>query len=259
MMAGMMDDEPKPFLDHLEDLRNCLLKCVGALAVGVTLAAIYTKQLLALMREPLRPALESRGMNPEQFLFILSPIDPMTLTFQTALFGGLIFALPLMLVFVGQFVMPALHPNERRLLLPGCVAAIGLFLTGVAFCYCVVLPRAMDFFIDWAGWLGAEPRYPYQEYISFVLQMLLGFGLSFELPLVIAVLAKLNLIGSDMLRAYRRYAVVVILVLAAVITPTSDPFTMMAMAVPMYLLFEAGIVVAWWIERNRQRAEREEM
>jgi len=251
----MLNDEPKPFLDHLEELRNCLLKSIAALAVGVTLAAIYTKDLLALMREPLRPALENRGISVDDFLFILNPIDPMTLTFQTALFGGLIFALPFILVFLGQFVMPALHPQERRLLLPGCAAAIGLFLSGVCFCYFIVLPRAMVFFIDWAGWLGAEPRYPYQEYISFVLQMLVGFGLSFELPLAITVLAKLNLIGPDVLRAHRRHAVVVILVLSALITPTSDPFTLMAMAVPMYLLFEAGILAAWVIERKKERPE----
>lgn len=251
----MLNDEPKPFLVHLEELRTCLLKSIAALAVGVTLAAIYTQDLLRLMREPLRPALESRGISVNDFLFILNPIDPMTLTFQTALFGGLIFALPFILFFLGQFAMPALHPAERRILIPGCAAAIGLFLIGVLFCYFIVLPRAMDFFIDWAGWLGAEPRYPYQEYISFVLQMLVGFGLSFELPLVIAVLAKLNLIGPDVLRAHRRHAVVVILVLSALITPTSDPFTLMAMAVPMYLLFEAGILVACWIARNRERSE----
>lgn len=253
----MLNDEPKPFIEHLEDLRSCLLKSVAALAVGVTVAAIYTQELLQLMQLPLKPALEARGIPPGEFLYILAPIDAMTLTFQTALFGGLIFALPLILVFVGQFVIPALSPDERRMLLPACAAAVGLFLAGVAFCFFVVLPRAMLFFIDWAHWLQAQPRYSYQEYISFVLQMLVGFGLSFELPLVIAILAKLGLISTAILRSFRRHAVVVILVLAAIITPTSDPFTLMAMAVPMYLLYEAGIVVAWQIERVRARREQE--
>lgn len=246
-------DEPKPFLDHLEDLRNCLLKCIAALAVGVTLCGIYTQDILQLLQRPLLPALAEKSIDPAKFLFILNPIDPMTLTFQTALFGGLIVALPFILVFVGQFVLPALHQRERRMLVPGCAAAVGLFVTGVAFCFFIVLPRTMDFFIDWAVWLNAEPRYPYQEYISFVLQMLVGFGLAFELPLVITVLAKLGILHSGFLREYRRHAVVVILVLSAVITPTSDPFTLMAMAVPMYVLFELGVLAAWWIERARAR------
>jgi sec-independent protein translocase protein TatC len=248
----MLDDAPKPFLDHLEELRNCLLKSIAALTVGVVLAAVYTQDLLEFMQRPLLHTLEARNIPSSNFLFILNPIDPMTLTFQTALFGGLIFALPFILVFLAQFVLPALNTNERRLLLPACLTGIGLFVTGVVFCFFIILPRTMGFFIDWAIWLGAEPRYPYQEYISFVLQMLVGFGLSFELPLVIAILAKLNLIGPEILRAHRRHAVVVILLLAAIITPTSDPFTLLAMAVPMYLLFEAGIVAAWWIQRARR-------
>lgn len=250
----MLSDEPKPFIEHLEDLRNCLIKSIAALAIGITLAAIYTQELLQLMQLPLKPALEARHLPPGEFLYILAPVDAMTLTFQTALFGGLIFALPFILFFLGQFILPALSPEERRLWGPACAAAIALFITGVVFCFFVVLPRALALFIDWAVWLNAMPRYSYQEYISFVLQMLVGFGLSFELPLVIAVLARLGLISSAILRSCRRHAVVVILVLSALITPTSDPFTLMAMAVPMYLLFEAGIVVAWWIERARAEA-----
>lgn len=255
----MLQDNPKPFIEHLEELRSCILKCLGALATGMVLAAIYTNELLELLRRPLMPALAEHRLDPGKFLFMMNPLDPMTLTFQTALFGGIILALPFMLLFIGQYVLPALSPKERRLLLPGATVGCLLFLTGLFFCYFIVLPRTMQFLIGWSFDLGAEPRYPYQEYIGVVVQLLAGFGLAFELPLVIAVLSKLGIVSSAFLKSGRRHAFVVILVLSAFITPTSDPFTLMAMAVPMYVLFEAGIITAWWIERReRERGDEPE-
>jgi len=253
----MFQDNPKPFIEHLEELRGCILKCLGALVGGMVLAAIYTNELLGLLQSPLLPALEEHHLDSKSFLFMMNPLDPVTVTFQTALFGGIIIALPFMLFFIGQYVLPALSLKERRLLLPGAAAGCLLFLGGVFFCYFIVLPRTMQFLIAWSYELGAQPRYPFQEYIGVVVQLLAGFGLAFELPLVIAVLSKLGIVSSGFLRAGRRYAVIVILVLSAVITPTTDPFTLAAMAIPMYILFEGGIIAAWWIERREKKRETE--
>jgi sec-independent protein translocase protein TatC len=251
----MTEDDPKPFIEHLEELRTCILRCLGALTVGMVLSAIYTQELLQLLRRPLGPALEKHHLDPDKFLFMMNPLDPVTLTFQTALFGGILIALPFLMLFIGQYLLPALSPRERRLLLPGAAAGCGLFLMGVFFCYFVVLPGTMQFLIDWSFRLGAEPRYPYQQYIGVVVQLLAGFGIAFELPLAITVMAQLGLVSSSFLKAGRRHAVVIIIVLSAFITPTSDPFTLSAMAIPMYVLFEAGIVAAWWIERRKARQE----
>ncbi|MDX6767051.1 MAG: twin-arginine translocase subunit TatC [Candidatus Methylacidiphilales bacterium] len=252
----MFEDDPKPFIEHLEELRVCILKCLGALTVGMILAAVFTNDLLALLRSPLDPALKEHQIDPGRFLFMMNPLDPMTLTFQTALFGGILFALPFMLFFIGQYLLPALSPRERRMLLPGAAVGCFLFILGVAFCYWIVLPRTMQFLIAWSFELGAEPRYPYQEYIGMVVQLLAGFGAAFELPLIIAVLAKLGVINSRFLATWRRHAVIVLLVLSAIITPTSDPFTLCAMAVPLYVLYEAGIVAAWWIERRAAASDK---
>lgn len=247
----MHHDDPKPFIEHLEELRTCILRCLGALTVGMVLAGIFTTELLGILRTPLQPALDKHGLDAGTFLFMMNPLDPMTLTFQTALFGGIIVALPFMLLFIGHYLLPALSPRERRLLLPGSAAGCALFLSGVFFCYFIVLPRTMEFLIDWSFELGAAPRYPYQEYIGVVVQLLAGFGLAFELPLIIAVLSQLGLVNSALLKAGRKHAFVIILVLSAFITPTSDPFTLSAMAIPMYVLFETGILAAWWIERQK--------
>ena len=136
------------------------------------------------------------------------------------------------------------------MLLPAFLVGACLFLLGVAFCYFLVLPRALAFFQEFNRWLGLETSWTMASYTDFVLQMLVGFGLSFELPLGMVLLARLGVLQRATVVAHRRHAVVVLLVLAACVTPTSDPFNLGLMFVPLYGLFELGLVGMGWAEKK---------
>lgn len=154
--------------------------------------------------------------------------------------------------FVGQYLLPALEPRERGMLLPAFSVGAVLFLVGASFCYFLVLPRALRFFQDFNQWLGLETSWTMASYTDFVLQMLVGFGLSFELPLVMVILARLGILQKTVVAAHRRHAIVILLVVAACVTPTSDPFNLALMFVPLYGLFELGLAGMGWAERNHR-------
>ncbi len=254
-----MQDDPKPFLDHLEDLRWTIIKCVIALASGMGLSLVFTDRILRILEEPLRRVIEPRGKNVEDFLIMQNMMDPLTVTIQTAISAGIVVALPFILFFVGQFILPALSVRERKLILPTFSFGVVLFLTGVLFCYFLILPQAIEVFISWGESMRRTYLMPQNEYLGFILQMLVAFGLSFELPLVIIILSKLGIVSVEMLKGHRRHALVIIIIFAACITPTSDPFSLGMLAVPMYFLYELSIFCAAWIERKRNRAELEEL
>ena len=243
-----MKDMEKPFLDHLEDLRGLILKCAGAIGTGALLGVAGIGTVMEILRWPLRQA-QGEGASTGTLL-ALQVTDPMTVTLQIGLGAGILLSLPLVLYFVGVYLMPALDSRERRMLLPAFLAGAFLFLLGVAFCYFLVLPRALSFFQDFNRWLGLETSWTMASYTDFVLQMLVGFGLSFELPLGMVLLARLGILQRVTVVAHRRHAVVVLLVLAACVTPTSDPFNLGLMFVPLYGLFELGLVGMGWAERK---------
>ncbi len=212
---------------------------------------------MEVVKYPLIVVCREKGMKVEDFLFTLNVVDPLSLSIQTALFAGVLLALPFVFYFVGQFVLPALRVEERRLLLPAFTAGGLLFVGGAAFCYFLILPQALRFFIEWNEWFGWRAQWPVDAYIGFVLQMLAAFGLSFELPLVIAVLARLGIVTRAFLVLYRRHAIVLLVVFAACVTPTSDPFTLGMMFAPMYFLYEISVVVTGLIEKRRLKRLRE--
>jgi sec-independent protein translocase protein TatC len=250
-----MSDDPKPFLDHLEDLRWMIIKCVLALATTMTLSCVYTPELVSFLKQPLLIALQGRPEQPSDFLKTIEVMDAFNLVFQTGLFAGLILALPFILFFIGQFVLPALTWHEKKMLLPTFAAGGILFVGGIVFCYFVIMPQTIRVLLELNDWVGAKAEWTIQNYLGFVLQMLAAFGLSFELPLVIVVLARLGIVSKAFLSHYRRHAIVILLIFAAAITPTGDPFTLMALFIPLYVLFEASIWIAGWIEKKRELAE----
>lgn len=243
-----MKDMEKPFLDHLEDLRGLILKCAVAIGVGALLGITGIGKVMEILRWPLGQA-QGEGSSTG-ILLALQVTDPMTVTLQIGLGAGILLSLPIVLYFVGAYLMPALDPRERRMLLPAFLVGAFLFLLGVAFCYFLVLPRALAFFQDFNRWLGLETSWTMASYTDFVLQMLVGFGLSFELPLGMVLLARLGILQRATVVEHRRHAVVVLLALAACVTPTSDPFNLGLMFVPLYGLFELGLVGMGWAERK---------
>ena len=250
-----MKDSEKPFLDHLEDLRGLILKCAGAIGAGAVLGVTGISTVMEILRRPLIQAQGDSLQTAPGTLLALQVTDPMTVTLQIGLGAGILLALPVVLFFVGEYLLPALEPREKKLLVPAFLAGALLFLSGVLFCYLLVLPRALAFFQAFNRWLGLETSWTMASYTDFVLQMLVGFGLSFELPLVMVLLARLGILQRATVVEHRRHAVVVLLVLAACVTPTSDPFNLGLMFIPLYGLFELGLAGMGWAEKKAALAK----
>ncbi|MCH7224634.1 twin-arginine translocase subunit TatC [Haloferula sp. A504] len=188
----------------------------------------------------------------------LKPTETFMLSMKLAFFAGIVVSFPFLLFFILQFVLPGLHTHERKILWPSMLIGFGLFLLGVLFAYYVVLPRALAFFFEWDQGLNVASDWRIGWYIGFATQFTLLFGLSFELPVVIMALVKIGLLSYEMMSRTRSYAVLTVVVLAAVITPTGDLITLSLMAVPMYILYEICILLAWLDRRKEKRAEAEE-
>jgi len=248
-----MKDSEKPFLDHLEDLRGVILKCAAAIGAGSILGVMSIGRVMEILRWPLTQAQEGLAQPAPSTLLALQVTDPMTVTLQIGIGAGILLSLPFVLFFLGQYLLPALDVRERGLLLPVFLVGTVLFLGGALFCYFLVLPKALRFFQDFNRWLGLETSWTMTSYTDFALQMLVGFGLSFELPLVMVILARLGILEQKVVSEHRRHAVVALLVLAACVTPTSDPFNLGLMFVPLYALFELGLAGMGWAERHVQK------
>jgi sec-independent protein translocase protein TatC len=214
------------------------------------------RQVESLVKTAPSPEMDSRGNL--RLMSALKPTETFMLSMKLSFFAGIIVAFPLLLMFVLQFVLPGLHANEKRILWPSMLIGFGLFLSGVLFAYYAVLPRALLFFYEWSGNLGVSNDWRIGEYISFATQFTLLFGLSFELPVVVMVFVKLGLLTYDMMSKTRSYAILAIFVAAAVITPTPDAFTLILMALPMLILYEICIWLAWFDRRKNRMAEEQE-
>ena len=242
--------ETKPFLAHLEDLRWTIIRCVGALAVGVCICAFTAKYILAALYVPYRQA----GRKPED-LFNFGVIDPFSIHMEISIFGGVMLSLPFMLYFVGEFLLPALTLRERRFIAPVFAAGAVLFLIGVSFCYAFVLRATLLFFIGYSSYLGFTTMWTAKGLIDFEVQMLMGFGLAFELPLVILVLNLLGFISAAQMASKRRHAAFVIFIAACCIIPSTDLFSLSVLVVPMYLLYEICIWIAYFAEHRKAKAK----
>jgi len=180
-------------------------------------------------------------------------IDPITISFSLAFYAGIVLSFPLLLFFVAQFVVPALTRKERHIVFPAIAVGFALFLTGVALCYFVILPETLKFCFDYSKSLNFAPSWTVRDYFSFVTQMLIAFGAAFELPVAVVVLAYLELVSFDLLHRTRPYAWVLVLALAAILAPTPDPLSFLALGAPMCLLYEACIWIAWLLEKRRNQ------
>ena len=237
-----------PFLDHLEELRGRLIWSLGALFIGVLAAfALLVKvDVIRLLEAPILPYL-----NGEQLVFT-HPGDPFRIVMSASFVLGTIFALPVILYHVWAFLSPALYAHEKRIMVPVLVGAVALFLCGVALSFWLVLPLTLRFLLNFqAGSL--TPMITAGDYFGFAISMSLAFGLVFELPILILALSALGIVNPRMLGTFRRYAVVLCVVVGAFITPGQDPYSLAAVAVPLYLLYEVSVVLSGLVERAKRR------
>lgn len=314
----------KTFLEHLEDLRWTLIKCIVALALAMVICLVAGKYLVAVLMWPLHnaeylfqantgeiPVLIGKSTNeigrvtltdfgadfwgtnktvhalrlvpmrigtnevlavqPEARAFAAaarrmvviknySPIEGIMVAMKLALYGGLLLAAPFLLLFIGQFVLPALKVHEKRLLYNAVGTGTVLFFIGVAFCYVIVAAIAIGATVQFSQWLGfGADEWRADSYISFMCKFMLGMGAVFELPVVLLTLVKIDILDYDKLAGFRSYAIVGNLVVAAFMTPSGDPITMMVVAAPMQLLYEISVFISWmWQRKERKLAEAEQ-
>src|SRR2546427_10943403 len=235
----------KPFLEHLEDLRWTIVKMAITMVIAMVLCFAFRHQLVMIMQRPLSEVGGQVGA-----LRALGITDSITISFHLAFYAGIVLSFPLLLYFLAQFVLPALTAVEKRFLFPAIGVRFALFLIGVSVCYFWLLPKTILFFFRDTESLGWAPTWTVQQYYSFVTRFTIGFGLAFELPVVVLALVQFGLITYRFMARTRPYAVVLIFILATIITPTPDILTLAALALPMCLLYESCIWIAWLMERR---------
>jgi sec-independent protein translocase protein TatC len=233
-------------MEHLGELRRRIVHSVIYLILGFAVAGIFYKQLVAFIQAPLNHIGKS--------LVFTHPMDPLNLDLEVSLVAGAILASPFILYQVWLFIAPGLYQKERRFVVPFMTATVGLFLTGAAFGYFYVLPGALQILIVDFG-KNFTPMVTIEEYSSFFLSVILGLGISFELPILIFFLALFGIVSPRFLWKNIRYAILAVFVMAAVICPSPDPWTMCIYALPMLGLYLIGIGVAWWVHPARRKAK----
>ena len=242
-------ESSKPFLEHLEDLRWTIVKMAIVLVAAMALCFAFRQRLVLVLQRPLYEVGVQAGA-----LRAMGITDSITISFHLAFYAGIVLSFPLLLYFIAQFVLPALTAVEKRFLLPAIGVSFALFLIGVFCCYYWLLPKTILFFFHDTESLGWIPTWTVQDYYSFVTRFVLGFGLAFELPVVVLALVRFGLVTYAFMARTRPYAIVLIFVLATIITPTPDVLTLVAMSLPMCLLYESCIWIAWFMQRKAARA-----
>lgn len=233
-------------IQHLEELRRRLFISLGGIGIGAIGGWFLYDPVLRLLKEPYCETLASlpaasRPQTGCNFVFI-GALDPVIIKLKVVVFLGLAIALPILLYQLWAFIVPGLTGRERRMAVPFVLSSMALFGLGAWFAY-ATLPRGLSFLLGFAG-PDFQPLLTGDRFLGFVMLVVLAFGISFEFPLVLIFLANVGVVSSRKLRTWRRSAILAIAVFAAVITPSADPYTMTAMMVPMYLFYEAAILVA---------------
>ncbi|MGQ9492380.1 MAG: twin-arginine translocase subunit TatC [Anaerolineae bacterium] len=235
----MANEAQMTIIEHLEELRQRLMKCLLAVAVTTALSFAFTSQIMRILIAP-------AGIKP----VFLRPTEMFVTYFRVALLAGSILAMPVIVYQTVQFVWPGLRNSERAYLRIIVPAATLSFILGVLFTYFVLLPFSLRYLVSFGGDL-VEAKWAISEYISFVTTLLFWSGVIFETPLIMYFLARLRLISPQFLSRNRKFAIIIIAVLAAVITPTPDPFNMGLVMLPLLLMYEAGILLAKLAYRGR--------
>jgi sec-independent protein translocase protein TatC len=184
---------------------------------------------------------------------ITGPLDGFAIRMRVSGWGGLVVALPVVLWQLWRFITPGLHPREKRYAVPFILSAVALFLLGAAIAFWT-LPKAIEFLVDFSG--DVSPLFTPNSYINLVMLMMLAFGAGFLFPVVLVFLELAGVLHYKHLVKFRRYAIVIIVFVAAVITPSGDPYSLAALAVPMYLFYELSILIGWLIAKRKARALR---
>jgi len=245
-----LEDKKMPVMEHLVELQVRLTRAVIVTALVFVATFFYADALVKWLRIPLQNMFvpstlswEPTDLPTVPFVF-LAPAEALWQNVKVAGLFAIVLATPYLLVEIWRFIVPGLHAQERRFVGPFVCLSLLAFFAGVSFSFFFVLPFALNFLISYGVSAGFIPQLSIAQYVGFALWFLLVFGLVFEVPLVITLMAKVGWVDAPFLRRYRKWALLGSFIVAAILTPTPDPFNQCLMALPMYVLYEVGIVSA---------------
>jgi sec-independent protein translocase protein TatC len=244
-------DDRFTLFEHLDELRKRLMWAIVALAIGIVVAAVFNSLVFDLLLYPLK---QVHGLAPSAYrLTTFSPAEPFMTSLKIWVVVGIMLAAPFLIWQMWAYVGPAFTSTEKRYFYPVVIATTALFLGGVVFGYLVVLPKGLQFLLGFgSGNFNIQNRA--SDYFTFVALFVLAFGAVFEMPVVLVLLAKVGVLDDKFLRKYRRHAILINAVVAAVITPSQDAFSMLAMFIPLVILYEISIPLARLVQPKREAA-----
>ncbi len=226
-----------PVMDHLAELRNRILISALAVTTGAVIMFFFSNQVITFLVTYYKDATHGQ----KKALIFTGPVDGFITRLKVATYGGIVLALPVWLYQLWRFITPGLNPKERKYAIPFVLSSVFLFALGAGVAFLTLEP-ALKFLID-VGGPSQTPLFTSDRYLTLVSLMIVAFGLSFEFPVVLVFLLIAGVISTAQLRHFRRWAIVGIVIFAAVITPSQDPYSLFFMAAPMYLFYEGSIVI----------------
>jgi sec-independent protein translocase protein TatC len=249
MTKDEIDASEAPLMDHLMELRSRLMWSVAGFAIAFIVSFYFSTDILSILIKPFK-----WGTGTDISLISIKLLGVFLVKLKIAMFGGMFFAFPLIATQMYRFVAPGLYKHERQVLAPYLVATPVFFVLGAALVYFFLMPVAVKFFFNLAAGAGVIVMPDVESYLDFVMMLILAFGLTFQLPVVLTLLGQIGIVSADQLRKSRRFAIVGVCAVAALITPP-DPISMLAMAVPLGLLYELAVFAVSIIEKRRNAAK----
>ena len=234
-------------VDHLRELRDRLVWSLLAVAIGAVICFIFFEPIIDLMVEPYRNATVSPAFPNGKGLIFTHPLEAFATRIKVAVYGGFVVASPIVFFHLWRFITPGLHQNEKRYAVPFVTASVILFMGG-SLVAVITFPKALNFLLE-VGGKDLDALLSAGSYITLVFLMILAFGISFEFPIVMMFLLLARVVNTGQLRKVRKFTFLGIVIFAAIITPSQDPISLFAMALPMYLLYEGAIVIGRILKR----------
>jgi sec-independent protein translocase protein TatC len=240
------------FLDHLDELRKRLVRIAIYLAAGFVVGFYFSDDLYNFLSSPVRSELERLGI--EGGMTWTSVVAPFMTSMRVALLASVFLTLPFTFFEVWKFISPGLYRKEKKYVVPFILSSVVLFLSGATFCYKVALPGTFKFLLEWGKrYDAASPMLKLDEYLDLVTTMILGFGFVFEMPVIIAFLSLFGLVSASFLWKNFNYAIVIMVIIAAILSPTGDAFNLMIWSAPMVALYLISIGIAAIIGARRKK------
>lgn len=249
-LSDLSTEDKQTIIEHLEALRISIIIAAVAIVIAAIFCFYYSEQILAIITSPLRSLNES--------LIVTGVTEAFFVKLKLSFYAGFVLAFPIVIWAFWRFLKPALYPSERKYVYIFIPIAVGLFTIGVLFAYFGILRLILNFFIYIAG-ENLDTMFKVDQYVSFVLAFTIPFGLVFELPVVVFLLTKLGLVKHEAMARNRKYALLVIVILAAALTPGPDPISQIMMAGPVYLLYEISIWVSKFAKPRKAVVEPDEV